>query len=973
MNSDQWGRLDAILDAALERPPEERVAFIEGACRGEPALLVKARRLARALAPAEGFLERPLREYAPDLVDGCLQADLEPGPNPPVEAVGPYRLVRELGRGGMGAVYLAERNDGQYEKKVAIKLVPPGPDAATLGRRFLAERRILASLDHPNIARLLDGGVASHGIPYLVMEYVEGERIDRYCDAGRLSVRERLLLCDAVAAAVEFAHRQLVVHRDLKPGNILVTPDGQVKLLDFGIAKLLADEPGDPGAPLTGTGTILATPEYASPEQIRGDPVSTASDVYALGVLLYELLGGTRPYLLAGRSREELVQAICDQVPERPSRAATRMGAEPGAAARIAADRTTSPDGLRRSLAGDLDTIVLAALRKEPALRYPSVQSLRDDLRRHLDGFPVRARSATRRYRAVKFLRRNRGMVAAAGLGALAAATGLAGTTWQARVASRQADRAERVRDFLTGIFAISDPDTARGRTVTARELLDRGAASLGAGLEEEPDVRAEMLGVTGTLYQRLGLFTEARPLLEQAVAVQRSRGGSASLDFAAAENDLASLLHDLGAYEEAERLAREGMAERRRRLPESDRRVSASLTTLATILRARGEFAEADSLFRESLRLDRARDDTAAVAGAPGNLAAVLWRRGQHDEARGAAEEALALRRELHGDLHTETAEALRGLGLVLAARGEFAAAQLALGEAVAIREQLLGAAHPHVGAALGDLAEAFQRHGKHREAETAYQKALTIRRSALGPEHPEVATSLNNLAITRYSAAKPAEAVPTFQEAIAIWRKSLGETHPTVLSGLNNLGAALREAGDLAGAEPILREVLELRRRSLGDAHSDVAQSYNNLAVLHWRAGKLAEAERNHRHALDRWRKALGERHPNVAFALGGLGRVLLDQGRSAGALPVLQEALDIRAATMDAGSTDLAISRRDLGICLTRLGRYDEAEALLVQSYPIILGRWGKDDRAAKLARAGMEELGRRRGRPVTLPQP
>ncbi|HWB42380.1 MAG TPA: serine/threonine-protein kinase [Gemmatimonadales bacterium] len=969
MNAAQWSRLEAILDEALERPPQERKALIEAACGDDAALLAEARRLAGALEPAAGFLDRPLRDYTPDLVDGCLEEGDEPTPALPVEAIGPYRLIREIGRGGMGAVYLAERSDGQYDKKVAIKLVPPGPDAARLGRRFAAERRMLASLEHPHIAHLLDGGVSAQGLPYLVMEYVEGERIDTWCDARRLTIRERLSLCNDVAEAVQFAHQHLIVHRDLKPGNILVTAEGQVKLLDFGIAKLMADEPSLPDAPLTATGAILATPEYASPEQIRGGPVSTASDVYSLGVLLYELLAGRRPYALAGRSREELARAVCEQTPESPSTAPARAGAVPDAAG-IAAARGTTPDGLRRALAGDLDTIVLAALRKEPALRYASVQHLRDDLRRHLDGFPVLARPATRRYRAAKFLRRNRGKVAAGGLVAVAILAGLAGTTWQARAASRQAERAERVRTFLTGIFAISDPDTARGRTVTARELLDRGAAELGAGLEKDPEVRGEMLGVVGILYQKLGLYPQARPLLEQAVAVQRSRGRPARLDLAVAKDGLASLLYDQGEFEEAERVAREGLAELGH-LPARDPRLAGSISTLANVVRERGRLVEADSLHREGLRLDRARGDTAAVATSLANLAAVLWRRGKNDEARNAAQESVSLRRALYGDQHTETASALRGLGIVLTNQGEFDQAERALSEALAIDERLLGKDHPQVASILGDLGMAYWRHGKHDEARAARERALAINRAALGPRHPEVATGLNNLATTAYSEGRYGEAVSLFEEALAIWRESLGDTHPHVLSGLNNLGAALREAGELPKAEPVLREVLQLRRGALGEDHPDVAQSHNNLAYLLYLEDKPAEAEPGFRRALAGWRKALGADHPNVAFALGGLGQTLLRLGRTEEARAALQESLDIRLARMDTTGTEVAAARRDLGISLARLGRYDEAEALLLASYPVLFARYGAGNRLVRVAREGMAELGRLRGRPVAVP--
>jgi serine/threonine-protein kinase len=945
VTSEEWSRLEPILDAALERPAGERGAFVEQACLEHPALLGEARRMALALEAAAGFLERPLPEYAPELVEDCLGEDLADAPEPPVATIGPYRLVREIGRGGMGAVYLAERSDGQYDKQVAIKLVPPGPDAGRLGPRFQAERRILASLEHPNIAALLDGGVSPEGLPYLIMEYVEGERLDTWCDRRRLTVGDRLALWDSVAAAVQFAHQHLIVHRDLKPGNILVTADGQVKLLDFGIAKLLGDEPGSPDAPVTATGVILATPEYASPEQVRGGPVSTASDVYALGVLLYELLGGRRPYVVAGRSREELVRAVCEQVPDRPSSAVVQ--GEAAEAARIAADRGTTPEGLRRALAGDLDTILLAALRKEPGLRYPSVQALRDDLRRHARGFPVLARPPTRRYRAAKFVGRNRGKLAVAGLLTLAVAVGLAGTLWQARAASRQAERAERVRSFLTGIFAISDPDTARGRTVTARELLDRAAAALDAGLEKDPEIRAEMLGVVGTLYQKLGLYREARPLLEQAAALQRGN--------AMAANHLASLLYDLGEFAEAERLARDALAGG----------ASGSIATLANIVRERGRLAEAESLHRESLRLARGRQDTAAVATGLADLSAVLWRRGQQAEARGAAEEAVALRRALYGEVHTETAAAQRGLGIVLTNQGAYEEAERALGEALATQERLLGADHPKVASVVNDLGLAYWRHGRYQDAEAAYQRALAINRAARGTGHPEVATSLNNLATTRYSAGKYAEAVPLFEEALGIWRPTLGDTHPHVLAGLNNLGAAHREAGELARAEPVLAEVLELRRRTLGDSHPDVAQSYNNLALLFARQGKPERSEAYYRLAFEGWSRSLGPDHPTVSFALGGLGQLLLDQGRTEEALPVLQRSLDLRLARMDSSGVDVALARRDLGICLTRLSRYQEAEPLLLASYPVVVKRYGEDHPASRRARDGIAELRRLRG--------
>jgi len=952
MNPDDWTRVEAILDAALDRPAEERAAFLTTACGDDAVLLAEVRRILDAIEPAAGFLERSLGEYAPDAVDGCLEEGLDGAGPLPVETIGPYRLIREIGRGGMGAVYLAQRTGGEFDQTVAIKLVPPGPDSARLGRRFAAERRILASLEHPHIARLLDGGVSAQGLPYLVMEYVEGERIDRWCDARRLGIRERVRLCDGVAAAVQYAHQHLVIHRDLKPGNILVTADGQVKLLDFGIAKLITDDPASSEAPLTATGAILATPEYASPEQIRGERITTAADVYALGVLLYEVLTGRRPYTVSGRGREELAKAVCEQVPSRPSEAVGWT------------------DPRSRALAGDLDTIVLAALRKEPALRYPSVQALRDDLRRHLDGYPVLARPATRRYRLGKFVQRNRGMVAGAALLTVAVLAGLVATSWQARIATRHAERAERVRAFLTGIFAISDPDTARGRTVTARELLDRGAASLRSGLERDPEVRGEMLGVVGSLYQKLGLYPDARPLLEQAVEVQRSRGASARPALAAATNALADLLYAQAEFEEAERLAREALAGRRD-LPPGDSALAATIANLANIVRERGRLEEADSLSREALRLDRLRHDTTAIATSLTNLSAVLWRRGQHDEARKAAEESLALRRAFYGNEHTETAAALRALGQVYIQQGRFADTERVLLEALAISERLLGKDHPDVASTLGIMGVAYWRAGKIAEAEQAHRRSLAINREVLGPRHPEVATNLNNIAITKYSAGKYADAAALIREALAIWRDALGELHPHVLSGLNNLGSVLRDGGDLDAAEPVLREVLELRRRKLGDEHQDVGQSLNNLGFLMLAQRKPVPAESLFHQSLALWTRTLESDHPYLADALGGLGQALLGQGRDQDALASLERALEIRLAKLDTTGTAVAVARRDLGICLTRLGRYEEAERLLTASYPVLLARFGETHWSPKIARDGIAELGRRRGRPVAMP--
>ncbi|HKT61838.1 MAG TPA: serine/threonine-protein kinase, partial [Gemmatimonadales bacterium] len=387
---DRWRRIEELLDGMLDLPPSERAAWLERACAGDEALRSEVEDLAARGEEHTGLPRPPEALIAPALESLAVAASSEPSP----DRVGPWRLVRELGRGGMGAVYLGERDDDQFRKQVAVKLLHRDVAGDDLVRRFRHERQILATLDHPHIARLLDGGVAA-GTPYIVMEYVDGVPLDLFCERHRLSVAGRLARFADVCAAVQYAHEHLIVHRDLKPTNILVTADGQVKLLDFGIAKLM-DEEGVPAtAPLTRTGMHLMTPEYAAPEQVRGGRVTTATDVYALGVVLYELLAGRRPYDLRGRSPSEIERVICETEPLRPSTAVGR-------------ERSGRTEALRRRLRGDLDTIVLKALRKEPERRYPSTAALLEDLQRYRDGLPVRARPDTFAYRARKFAGRHR-------------------------------------------------------------------------------------------------------------------------------------------------------------------------------------------------------------------------------------------------------------------------------------------------------------------------------------------------------------------------------------------------------------------------------------------------------------------------------------------------------------------------------------------------------------------------------------
>ncbi|MEM9998939.1 MAG: protein kinase, partial [Bacteroidota bacterium] len=502
---ERWARLSGLLGDALERAGDDRAAFLREACADDPTLIAEVERLLAAHEAAESS-----QRFASGAFDLAPAALAEAAPLPDI---GPYRLVREIGRGGMGTVWLAERADGLFEQRVAVKLMRAGVVSDDQHRRFRAERRILAGLDHPHIARLLDGGVtapapgARVGQPYLVMEYVEGVPITTYCRERALPLADRLALVRTVCETVAYAHQNLVVHRDLKPSNIFVAGDSDgrpvVKLLDFGIAKLLSEDEEDP-VPVTRTGQALMTPEYAAPEQIRGEAVTTATDVYALGVVLYELLVGQRPYHIEDHSATAVGRAVLESTPTKPS-----------TAVRVAAPSAqTDPARLAKRLRGDLDTIVLKALRKEPARRYRSAADLADDLRRHAEGLPVMARPDTTGYRLRKFAQRHRSGVAAGAALLVALLLGLAGTVWQARIAAAERDIAAMERDatqtalrdagaamdFLESVMLQADLEEADpSRPIGV--VLDSAALRIDDELAGQPTVARQVHATMSDIY----------------------------------------------------------------------------------------------------------------------------------------------------------------------------------------------------------------------------------------------------------------------------------------------------------------------------------------------------------------------------------------------------------------------------------------------------------------------------------------
>jgi serine/threonine-protein kinase len=749
--------------------------------------------------------------------------------------VGTYRLTALIGRGGMGEVYLAERSDGEFEQTVAIKRLRLGFDSPQAIARFRAERAILARLEHPHIARLLDGGVTEEGLPFLTMEYVRGEAIDQFCEERDLSIEERLRLFVHVCRAIDFAHRNLVVHRDLKPSNILVTGDGEVKLLDFGIAKLL-EEGGDAAA--TRTGLLLLTPEYASPEQVRGGGITTATDIYALGLLLHEILTGRRAQPIADLSPAGVARAVCEQAPMLPSAAA--------------------PERLARRLRGDLDMIVATALHKDPARRYASAERLADDVLRHLEGRPIQARADSFGYRAGRFLRRHRlaaaasaAVVAALVIGLLLAVSGLVRARRAEAAARREAETSRQVSDLLVGIFKVNDPGEARGETVTARELLDRGAERVRTQLAGQPEVQGNLLRTIGSAYAELGLYQRAQGLYEWDLKVRRSLHG------------------------------------------EDHPALATSLTLLAELANRQGDFARAESLAVRGLAIQEQAPDAEPLAAARALIAAGTadWQLGDLASATARFERALAIKEKVLGPRHPDLGGVLNDLAIVHWLKKDLEGARSLYQRALPLMERRYGAQHPEVAGGWNNLALVELEAGRYAEARKLHERALAIRRAVLAPDHPDIAESFNNLGNVLMQLDDLEGARSMFEQALAIRERALGPEHPLVGSSLCNLGLVLAKLGNPVQGRPYVERSVDVLTRSLGPDHPDLSTPLRILAQMNRRAGNLAVADRLSARVVELLGGPSAPPSRSLDDALTLRARVLRDLGRDAEAAEVEQ----------------------------------------------------------------------------------
>ncbi len=863
MNAARWEQIQALFHEVADLPDPAQRASLEAQCAEDPTLMTEVLSLLEQDARGDSLLDRDAAHVAAEVLDeGIPPALLD-------QTFGPYRLKEALGQGGMGVVYLAERED--LGSVAAIKILRDAWLSPDRRERFASEQRTLAQLNHPSIARLYDADTLPDGTPWFVMEYVEGVPLTEFCEHHASSILERLRLFRAVCEAVEHAHRHLIVHRDLKPSNILVKPDGSVKLLDFGIAKQLDSLEGP--VDRTRTGLRLMTPAYAAPEQILGDPVGIHTDIYTLGVVLYELLTGRLPFDLSNRTPGEAETAIIKQGRERPSAAAKEKS-------------------ISRRAWADLDVLCLTAMHIEPQRRYRTVEALIRDIDHYLAGEPLEARPDTFGYRIGKFVRRNWQPVSAAAASLLVVVslvvfyTVRLATARNAAVA--EAGRTQRIQHFMLNLFQGGDEAVGPADSLRVVTLLDRGVQEAQA-LDGEPAVQAELRETLGSIYQKLGKLERADSLLGTALDQRRSLFGPDNAEVARSLVALGRLRVDQAQDEEAERLAREGLEMSKRQLRPNDPAIASATLALGQILEERGQYAEAIEVLEEAVRLRRA-------AGGPPT---------------------------------PELASSLRELANTHYYAGHLAVADSLDRLVLGMTRRLNGERHPLVAEDLINLGAVQQEWGHYQDAERYYRQALDITQAFYGPNHYKTAAGLTVLGrALRFEPQGNDEAQRLFERALVIRERVFGRVHPQVASTLNELGGVALARGRFDEAEALARRVLAIYRTVYGRKHAFTGVGVANLASVYMRHNQYSQAEPLFREAIGIFTETQGAEHLNTGIARIKLGRTLLRQRRYAEAVGETLAGYEILAKRTDRGVSWLVDARKDLVAAYDALGQPEKA---------------------------------------------
>ncbi len=976
MRPEDWERIERAFDRCVDLPADERQRVLDDEFAREQALRDEVESLLRNDESSQGFLDTPAFEAA--------EADLFDAEDTVIgERVGAYRILEEIGRGGMGAVYLAEREGADFDQRAAIKIVKRGMDTDEIVRRFREERRLLARLEHPGIARLYDGGVTQDGRPFIVMEYIDGRPIDVYCRDEELDVPNRIRLFQAVCDAVQFAHRNLIVHRDLKPGNILVDGDGTVKLLDFGIARIVEDS-GLAARTRTRAGGRLLTPEYASPEQIRDQPLTTATDVFSLGVILYVLLTGEHPFSAPSGGRT-VVEAILEADPERPSTVLRRdhpAGAVQGPAARL-------KGGLR-----DLDNIVMMALRKEPERRYASVEQLSDDLRRCLIGLPVSARPDTPWYRVTRFTQRHAAPVVIAAILLLSLVGGIVGTSWQAWLTSRaeqaallEARKAEAVQMFLVDMLESVDPYHARGDEVTVRMVLDEASDRLDHEFADQPDVREELHHTIGRTYLALGLLRDAEHHFDVAWDLLASQETPDPEDVAGSLYWRGSLAEALGRYEEAisafeqgrtawsqlqgqrhqERRALLGIARCRRALGQfeesmdvlqeslalgvvngDDPTLPEEVTSMLNLCVRTGDLSTVTAYFRDSMD----REELAALDPRVADLLEEFMSLDQSEEIELGIrlyELNFEIQRAVVGPDVTETLSAQSNFAYALnELEGNYERAEEVMLDSIPRHARVWGPNHPYTLTIRNNYGLMLDRVGRFEEADREFSDILRRRRATLPANHASLAETLNNHASALHNLGRIDEAEAAYREALKILRANFRPAHQLILATQNNLGQIESTRGNYDAAVEVYREVLAQLRDEFSPDHPNALMAMNNLASTLHKAGRLDESSEVYGELIPLFESsgAFPEGHPmgmvlknNYAGILGDLGR--LEESRDM-YLSLVEQAQGI----LPDGHPYLAIFRGRAAQVLITNGEFERAEPYALKALEDLRARHGED---------------------------
>jgi eukaryotic-like serine/threonine-protein kinase len=799
---EQWSKVKEIVGEALEHSPADRGAFLDQACSGEGDLRAEVESLLAAHADAGGLSASPWA--AATVADAAGEA----------KTIGPYRLIHRLGVGGMGQVWLAEQTE-PVRRRVALKLIRAGMYDRALAQRFQSERQSQAIMEHPAIAKVFDAGTTAEGQPYFAMEYVDGLPITEYCDRKKLGIRERLKLFMQVCEGVQHAHQKAIIHRDLKPSNILVEEaNGKPvpRIIDFGLAKAIV--PHALGGTLyTHVGGFLGTPGYMSPEQVdsRVLDVDTRTDVYSLGVILYELLTGFLPFEADCWKKlplDEFMRSLREQDPPRPS---TRVSSDLDTVATKAQARGTAPEQLASLLRGDLDWITMKSVEKDRTRRYATPSELAADISRYLKHQPILAHPASAGYRLRKYVRRHRiAAVVAAGLFLLVVSFAAVQSV-QLRRITRERDRANRITDFMTSMFTVSDPGEARGNTITAREILDKGSQDIGTGLSNDPELQAKMMYIMANTYYRLGLFSRAQPLAERAAEIDGRVLGPEHPDTLHSMSILANILRDRGHFSEAEKMLRETLERQRRVLGSDHPDTLSSMNRLGATLFDEGHFVEAEQMKRATVEIYR----------------------------------------RVLGPDHPDTLASMNNLANALESEGHYADAEKVHRETLEIERRVLGPDHPSTLLSMNNLALTLRDEGHYPEAEKLFRETLEIRRRVLGPDHPNTLRSMSILALTLQNEGRYEEAEKRFRETLEVQRRVLGPDHPATLSTLETLAINLSHEGRYGDAEKLFREDIE----SAGKANQPgvLANAWYNFACGAAVAGRRDEAVEYLRKSID------------------------------------------------------------------------------------------------------------------------